>query len=170
MTVHHLVNGCPRQHRKPPQRIGAEQAHRLLTVTPLAACTGRISACGASRRVQALVAIGHSPARITRLTGISPPRLRRLLTGQTRTISHALHVTISAFYDQAWNKMPPERTAREQATAAAARRRAEAAGWPPPMALDDDRIDDPAYRPRIAWRLAAGTPPSSATPRTSPCG
>jgi hypothetical protein len=34
MTVHHLVNGCPRQHRKPPQRIAAEQAHRLLTVTP----------------------------------------------------------------------------------------------------------------------------------------
>jgi len=39
-----------------------------------------------------------------------------------------------------------------------ARRRAEGHGWPPPMGLDDNRIDDPAYRPRdpvaaSSWNL-----------------
>ncbi len=71
-------------------------------------------------------------------------------------------------YDQMWNRPPPKRDRREQVIAEAARYLAESAGWPPPMALDDGRIDDPAYRPRAALRRAVGpaaaTEPSPARP------
>jgi lambda repressor-like predicted transcriptional regulator len=156
MTIHHLLNGCPRQHQPPPSRIGSAQARRLLTTTVPAACRTRMTANGARLRLRALVALGHSPATLASQAGISPSRLRRLLDGQTRHVSPVLHTAACALYHQMWNQQPPEHTRREQASARAARYRAGTAGWPPPMALDDDRLDDPAYRPRTAWRQAAG--------------
>ena len=30
-------------------------------------------------------------------------------------------------------------------------------GWQAPMGLDDEKIDDPAYRPRAQWHPATGT-------------
>jgi hypothetical protein len=56
-----------------------------------------------------------------------------------------------------WNRSPPKRDRREQVIAEVARYRAESTGWPPPMALHDERIDDPAYRPRAALRRGAGS-------------
>lgn len=158
MTVHHLLNGRSSLTGQIPHRVGSAQASRLLAVSPPAVAAGRRDACGARRRLQGLVALGQCPADLARQAGITSPRMRRLLAGQTRRVSPALHAAVADLYDQVWNRLPPERTRREQAIADAARRRAEAAGWPPPMALEDDRIDDPAYRPRTAWRRAAGLP------------
>ena len=39
-------------------------------------------------------------------------------------------------------------------------------GWPAPMGLDDERIDDPGYRPRTRWRTATGTGVASVGPRS----
>jgi hypothetical protein len=169
MTVHHLLNGSGSQTGQLPHRMGAAQASRLLAVRIPVAAGSRRDACGARRRLQGLVALGHCPAALARRAGIADPPMRRLLTGQTRRISPALHATVEVLYDQMWNHLPPERTRREQAVADAARHRAQAAGWPPPMALDDDRIDDPAYRPRTAWRRAAGLPPAAQPPRPRLC-
>lgn len=156
MTVHNLINGCQARKQPAPQRIGTAQARRLLAVTPEAAGTERRSACGSRRRLQALVALGHSPAHLAGQLGITQPRMRRLLHGETRTVSSAMHAKISGLYSRMWNQLPVERTCRERASADAARQLAETANWPPPMALDDDKIDDPAYRPRVAWRRVAG--------------
>ena len=156
MTVHNLVNGCQARKQPAPQRMGSIQARQLLAVTPEAAGAERRNACGSRRRLQALVALGHSPAHLAGQLGISQPRMRRLLHGQTRSISPATHATISMLYSRMWNQLPAERGRREQTMADAACHLAEIASWPPPMALDDDRIDDPAYRPRAAWRRAAG--------------
>jgi transcriptional regulator with XRE-family HTH domain len=169
MTVHHLLNGHSSQTGQIPHRVGSSQASRLLAVSPPAVTAGRRDACGARRRLQGLVALGHCPADLARQAGITSPRMRRLLAGQTRRVSPALHAAIADLYDQMWNRLPPERTRREQAIADAARRRAEAAGWPPPMALQDDKIDDPAYRPRTAWRRAAGLPQAAQPPVRQLC-
>lgn len=164
MTVHHLLNGRSSQTGQLPSRVGSAQASRLLALSLPAVPGGRRDSCGARRRLQGLVALGHCPTRLARQAGITSPRMRRLLAGQTRRVSPALHAAIADLYDQMWNRLPPEQTRREQAIADAARHRAQAAGWSPPMALDDDRIDDPAYQPRIAWRRAAGLPPAPQPP------
>ncbi len=158
MMVHRLMNGCPAQRQPLPRRIGSAHARRLLAVAPGSAGLGRREACGSRRRLRALIAIGHSPAHLARQADITPARTRRLLTGQTRSVSPELHATVSALYERMWNQLPAEHSSRGAALAKAARRRAETAGWLPPMALDDDRIDDPAYRPRTAWRKAVGLP------------
>jgi hypothetical protein len=154
MTVHRLLHGCPPHGRPAPERISAAQAHRLLAVAPGRMCTGRRSAAGSRHRLRALVAIGHAPAALARQIGVPPHQVHRILGGDTRTVSPATDAAVRRVYDRLWNQLPPVRTGRERAAAAAARRRAERQGWPPPMALDDDRIDDPSYRPRARWRPA----------------
>lgn len=168
MTVHHLLNGRSSLTGQLPHRVGSAQATRLLAVSPSTVTAGVRDACGARRRLQGLVALGHCPAELARQAGVTSPRIRRLLTGRTRRVSPALHAASADLYDQMWNRLPPERTRREHAIADKARRHAETAGWPPPAGLDDDRIDDPAYRPRTAWRRAAGLP-SAAQPRAGSC-
>jgi hypothetical protein len=154
MTVHNVVNGCRARNLAAPCRIGSTQARQILAATPETAGVHRRDACGSRRRLQALVALGHSPAHLARQIGISPPRMRRLLHGQTQAVSSATHLTICKLYSQLWNKMPAERTQQEQVTAEVTRRQAQKLGWPPPMALDDHKVDDPKYRPEAAWRQA----------------
>ncbi len=165
MTVHYLVNGCRSRGRPMPTRISSVQAQRLLAVPPTMIAGKCRDACGSRRRLRALVALGHSTAALANDLGISTPRVRRLLSGQTQSVSSSVYDKVCELYRQLWNQLPPERTARERATAKAARDRARAANWLPPMALDDDRIDDPAYRTRTLWRRAAGpsAPPLSTT-------
>jgi DNA-binding CsgD family transcriptional regulator len=81
-TVRDLIVKCLRQGaRHMPNRIGKSQAKRLLAIT--SGSCGRRNACGSRRRLQALVAVGYTPAELARRLAISPPRLRRLLYGET---------------------------------------------------------------------------------------
>lgn len=156
MTVHYLMNGCRTRNRPVPTRISSVHARRLLAVPPNGISGSFRDACGSRRRLRALVALGHSPASLAADLGLSTARVRRLLGGQTHSISVPVHNKVCDLYRQMWNVLPPERTGRERAIANAARNRARAANWLPPMALDDDQIDDPAYRTRAVWRRAAG--------------
>jgi hypothetical protein len=154
MTVHRLLHGRPSNSRPAPERIRSAQAHRLLAVAPGGMCTGRRNVAGSRCRLRALVAIGHGPAVLASQLGVPPHQVHRILGGETRTVSPATDAAVRVAYARLWNQPPDGRTGRDRATAAAARRRAEREGWPPPMALDDDRIDDPSYRPRARWRPA----------------
>ena len=154
MTVHNLVNGCRARGLPAPSRIGSAHACQILAITPETVGVHRRNACGSRRRLQALVALGHSPAHLACQLGISPSRMRRPLHGRTQTVSSATHLTACKLYSQLWNELPAERTRRERVAAEAARRQAKSLGWPPPMAVDDDKIDDPKYLPRAAWRQA----------------
>ena len=156
MTVHYLVNGCLERQGPMPDRIRTGPALRLLAVGADAARSGRVDACGSRRRLRALVALGHPPGQLAGRVGISDSRMRRLLDGQTRTVDVDLAGRTRGLYEQLWNQLPAESGGRQQAAVRAARRRAEAGNWPPPMGLDDDRIDDPDYRTRTAWRKATG--------------
>jgi hypothetical protein len=143
-------------------------------VIPLANATGpraRVDAGGSRLRLRALHVMGHGSARISRALGVREETIQRLARGDTTLVSPALRDTITDLYDAWWDKRAPERTRAERAAATTARRRACTANWCAPMALDDDKLDTPGYRPRSHWRPATGTGvapdirPSPRTPR-----
>ena len=117
----------------------------------------RVDAGGTRLRLRALHVMGHGSARIARAIGAREMTIRALTRGDTTAISPQLRDTIADLYDSWWDKRAPERTRAERAAATAARRRAEAGNWCAPVALDDDQLDIPGYRPRSRWRPATGT-------------
>lgn len=157
-TVHRLQHGHVPAGPAGRGRVSAVLSGRLLAVTPaaLAAAATRRGATGSRRRLQALTAMGHPGASLARYLNVPPATVWNLQRGRSATVSPELDGAIRALYDRIWNLRPPERTGAERRAAAAARARAAAGGWPAPAGLDDDHIDDPAFRPRSRWRPAAG--------------
>ncbi len=171
MTVHRLLRKETAGNRPASQRMHAASARRLLAVTPAAACraAARRDAAGTRNRLRALTALGHPATSLAARAGAAPCTIRDLLNGRTATVNPRLHAAVAALYDQLWDTPPDTRTGAQRRAAAASRDRAAANGWPAPMGLDDDRIDDPAYRPRAHWRPAAASfAPPSAPARTGP--
>jgi hypothetical protein len=161
MTVYRLQHGEPARGRPVPGRIRAAHAQQLLAVTAarLQHAAARLDAAGTRRRLQALIAVGHPAASLARASGLPPRVVWGIVRGTTATVSRDMHDRVRVLYERAWDLRPPEHTAAQRRAAAAARRRAASQGWPAPMGLDDDQIDDPAYRPRARWRPAGGASP-----------
>jgi len=159
MTVYRLQHGEPAKGRPVPDRIRAAHAEQLLAVTAAALqdAAARRDAAGTRRRLQALIAVGHPAVSLAAALGISPRVVWGILRGSTVTVSLEMHASVCVLYDKTWDLRPPERTAAQRRAAVAARRRAALQGWPTPMGLDDEQIDDPAYRPRARWRPVSGT-------------
>jgi hypothetical protein len=157
MTVHRLLHGEARR-RRLPERMHAGEAGRLLAVTRTAAglAATRRDAAGTRLRLRALVAVGHPAVSLAAGAGLTPRAVWDIVRGTTGTVSPAVHAAVVALYDRMWDQLPEERTAAQRRAVSAARGRAARNGWPPPMGLDDERIDDPRYRPRAQWRLVAG--------------
>jgi hypothetical protein len=78
--------------------------------------------------------------------------MNRLINDQTTRISPTTHNRVSQIYAQLWNQAPTATSHRQRQSVNAARARGENSGWPPPMALDDTKIDDPAYNPSNTWK------------------
>jgi Bacterial regulatory proteins, lacI family len=159
MTVHRVLCLDPSGRSSAAGRVRAAAAARILAVTPamVAAAAPRRDATGTRRRLRALIAIGHPAASLARWAGLSPLTVSGIVRGRTATVTPATHAAVRDLYRQLWDQMPPEHTPAQRRAAEVARRRAERHGWPPPMGLDDERIDDPAYRPRTRWRPVTGT-------------
>ncbi len=148
-TVHNLAIG---------RRDGTGSiATALLAVTSDALPQGRLDAGGARLRLRALHVMGHSSARIARAVGASDKTIRKLVRGDAKTISPALHDAIADVYDAWWDKRAPGRTRAERGAATIARRRAIAGNWCAGAGLDDDQLDTPGYRPTSRWKPATGT-------------
>ena len=158
MTVHRLLHGEPAKGRPIPRRIRAAHAKQLLAVTGATVqdAAARRDAAGTRRRLRALIAMGHPAASLARASGIPPRVVWGIVRGTTATVSQDVHAEVSALYEKTWQLRAPERSAAERRAADAARRRAAMQGWSAPMGLDDEKIDDPAYRPRAQWRPATG--------------
>jgi hypothetical protein len=100
-----------------------------------------IDAAGTHRRIQALSALGYTYDEIAHACGW--PDRRNVSDVLTRsTVQGGTRDRVAAAYDQLSMTVPPPSRART-----VARNRAARLGWLPPLALDDDRIDDPTYRP-----------------------
>ena len=164
MTVHRLDRG--QQHvtgrrcaiQRSSGRIRAVPAQRLLAVTPTMVEQRAIrrDATGTRRRLQALIALGYPAASLARRLEIDPRRVNCVVRGTTATVTSRMHAAVRDLYDQLWDVRPAQQTLAERRAAAAARALAASNGWPTPAGLDDDQIDDPAYRPRTQWRPATG--------------
>jgi Bacterial regulatory proteins, lacI family len=159
MTVHRLLDMRSASRSGAAERVRAATAERMFAVTTVTVTgvASRRYSTGTRRRLRALIAVGHSGASLARWAGLSPLCVAGIVRGHTATVTPATYAAVCGLYRQLWDQPPAERTPAERHAARVARRRAEGHGWPPPMGLDDNRIDDPAYRPRTRWRPAAGT-------------
>ena len=148
-TVHGLRSG-----RRQPTPA-TERAMSKVTSSTLR--RARIDAGGSRLRLRALHVMGHGSARIARALGVREMTIRRLVRGDTPTVSVRLRDAITDLYDAWWDKRAPERTRFESSAATAARRRAIAGNWCAGAGLDDDELDVPGYRPASGWKPATGT-------------
>jgi len=117
----------------------------------------RADANGTMWRLRSLVAMGHDATRIAYALAITPRTARRLITGDTATVSPDLAGLTCQLWDAWWDKRPPEDTPARRRAATTARHTARQNGWPTPAALDEDSLDQPGYRPYSIWRPATGT-------------
>lgn len=153
-----LLLGGPGE-RPPTRRIRPETAAALLAVQVSSANLGAralVDSAGTRRRVQALVAVGWSRAKLGERLGIEPSGMSDLLRREHVTAARARAVT--ALYDELWNRRPPEGEWREKISAARSRNYAREHGWAPPAAWDDDLIDNPQAPGPAGWQRASATP------------
>jgi hypothetical protein len=150
MTVHCIA------HARRPQ-VQAEIAARLLSVTEADIRSRQLSPGGTMWRLRALMAMGHTCARMAAATGVPPATLRRIVRGEALTISPQLRQAVIALYGAWWDKTPPQHTRQQKLAADRARERAARSDWPPAAGLDDDEVDQPGYQPQCGWRPARGT-------------
>ncbi len=115
-----------------------------------------VDAIGTRLRLRALVAMGHSQARIARALGQPDWIISRVINGVIREVSPDLRADAVVLYDAWWCLRPPETTRPERVAAVAARARARRCGWCTAAGLDDDELDVPGYRPRSTYRPAEG--------------
>jgi lambda repressor-like predicted transcriptional regulator len=148
-TVHDLLT---RRRRPAPATVAAVLAVRASFLTPQ-----RVDAGGTRLRLRALHVMGHGSARIARALGTREMTIRRIVRGDSPTVSPALRDAVADLYDAWWDRRAPERSKAEHAAATAARRRAIAGNWCAGAGLDDDRLDTQGYKPAAKWKPATGT-------------
>lgn len=115
----------------------------------IAADNALVPILGARRRVQALVAAGHSASRIAREIGVAPNSatmaalVGKRTDGETfgRSITAERERAVRAVFDR-WQWVPGQ-SARARAIGARN-------GWPLPLEWDEAAIDDPNGRPEKA--------------------
>lgn len=114
-----------------------------------------LDAAGSRRRLQALMACGHTFQALAAALSWEPHRVRAVL--DCSRVSARTAQAVAAVYGRMWDAAPDEGTPRAARDAARARRQAATAGWAVPMAWDDDDddghgIDDPAAVPAEGWQ------------------
>ncbi|MCW2900008.1 MAG: hypothetical protein JWO67_2273, partial [Streptosporangiaceae bacterium] len=149
--VRNLLHGRPG--REPAKRIRPETAAAILAVQPKVQdlwAGARVDATGTHRRLQALVALGHSQARLAARLGQTGPNFCRMM--RASQVRAATARAVLDLYRELWLQPPPETTRYERNSASRARNFAEGHGWVLPAAWDDGAIDDPDARPAEGWK------------------
>ncbi len=144
--------------RSPSRRIRPETAAAILAVQPAAGNLGAaalVDAAGTQRRLQALVVIGWSQAKLAERLGMSAANFGAVM--RCGHVTAATARAVAGLYDQLWNRPPPEGGQREKIAASRARNFARQHGWAPPLAWDDDQIDVPEGKPADGWQRPAST-------------
>jgi plasmid maintenance system antidote protein VapI len=148
-----ILKGRTERGTAPQAKVRPEIAAAVMAVEPnldVLPCKTVIDGTGTRRRIQALVTIGWSQAKLAERIGRTPGSFGNLIGDRPVTAASAR--LIRDLYDQLWNQAPPEDHHRDKIAASRARHYAALRGWPPPMAWDDDEIDDPAATPDLGAR------------------
>lgn len=99
---------------------------------------GMVSSVGASRRLQALAALGWTVDEIAEKLGTSRVSVLQLRRGRSPVMTRSVSTRVAAVYDQLSGT--PGGSDRVRAHAARA-------GWAAPLLWEDDTIDDPTAKP-----------------------
>lgn len=103
-----------------------------------------VDSTGTVRRIRALQAMGWAFPDIARAAGLSERTISNPTFRGGGTIYATTAEGVRRAYDELSMKLPTGRYVGRQ------RRAAQRKGWLPPLAWDDDRIDDPNYKPSVA--------------------
>jgi transcriptional regulator with XRE-family HTH domain len=139
-------NGAGERVRQPSKRVLRTTAEKVLAVELALADGAQVDATGTTRRVRALVALGWSQSKLAEQLGIARSNFH-LATGTRPSVLAGTARAVADLYDELSMKIPPAATHRDRISVSRARRYAKARGWLPPLALDDEHLDDPTYKP-----------------------
>ena len=126
------------------RRIRPEIEQRILAVTADVdnlGATACVDGTGTRRRLQALVALGWSKAKLAAALGMGDGNFGR--TMDSRLVHAATARAVRELYDQLSMQLPPATNQRERISVNRSRNYAAARGWLPPLAWDDDTLDIP---------------------------
>jgi transcriptional regulator with XRE-family HTH domain len=132
--------GVPRQPVR-DRMVRASHAARVMACTPEQIVAAKYSSVGTMRRLQALVAIGHTQTELARRLNMLTSNFSGLILGRRGMVTAATFQAASALFSELWDQ--PKRGS----WADRARRVAESHGWVGPLAWDD--IDDPGEIPNV---------------------
>ena len=117
----------------------------------------RLNPTGTRRRIQALAAIGYSPASLAKIAGVDfhPADIAQ---GRTSFVYRSTAQLVAELYERLSMTPAPAGTMPERVSSAKARKLAARHNWAPPMAWLN--IDDPTEQPtrwqrRVAKQLRA---------------
>lgn len=129
-------------------RVRAGTAQRLLTVP-----RPEVDGTGTRRRLQALVAIGWTPALLDVELGQKSGCAEGLL--QADLVSDTTAGQVAWLFERLWDCPPPQHSDEDKQAAEQARARASQNGWGPPMAWDEELnpIDDPDAEADLGERV-----------------
>ncbi|MFD3638265.1 hypothetical protein ACH43Y_14255 [Streptomyces rubiginosohelvolus] len=141
-TIHRILGG--------QQLVRRSVADRILAVKARPAPGRFTDATGTRRRVQALIAIGHTVGHVSDEAGVDQSVLIDIIGGSQTRARGITADRIAAAYD--WLSHQPPTSERTSAISAC-RNRAARAGWPDPTWWEDmGHIDDPTFDPTTAER------------------
>ncbi|KIU17882.1 hypothetical protein [Mycolicibacterium llatzerense] len=143
--VYHIIRGDRTY-------VLSDVARKILAVEPVPMfewSPGRqVPSIGSARRIQALVALGHTQADLAAEIGCYENRIPRMMRQPFVTVAFARDV--DALYRRLMFTPAPDTLAARRS-----RQRAQRAGWWPPLAWED--IDDPAEKPERKLRYRANS-------------
>ncbi|MFS4103831.1 hypothetical protein [Streptomyces sp. PD-S100-1] len=142
-TIARILNG-----QELMRRTAAE---RILAVNYRPAPGRTVDATGTRRRIQALLAVGHTIVGIATESSVDHSVINDILNG-CENVRGMTADRIAAAYD--WLAQQPPTTDRKS-SATVSRKRAQREGWAPPICWNDDHIDDPTATPD--WTGHCGT-------------
>ena len=145
-----VLNGRPERGTPAQAKMRPRLAAAILAVEPtldILLDKTVIDGAGTRRRLQALVALGWSQAKLAERIGWTPSNFTALI-GEGRVIAASARL-VRDLYNALWDQAPPEDSHRDKIAASRARNMAKARGWVPPQAWDDDAIDDPTAQPDL---------------------
>lgn len=139
-----ILNGHPELGTAALAKVRPETAAAILAVEPtldLLPAKTVIDGSGSRRRLQALVTVGWSQAKLADRLDWTPGSFGTLIRSEQVTAGTARKVRV--LYAELWDQAPPEGDHRNKIAASRARNYAAGHRWLPPQAWDDDLIDLP---------------------------
>lgn len=128
-------NGRGELLRGPAKRVRKDTAEKILAVQLELASKAIIDGADTARRLQALMSIGWSAAKLGHRLGILPSNMTPLLWGQ-RPVTVETAKAVHALYVELADTAPPESEHRDKIAAARARNYARTNGWVPPLRIN----------------------------------